>query len=64
MRKIMHTNPIFKIQNGKNEQSFQDFQAIQNILLSLINVSKQQYYSHISKKLMDSSTRPKTYWSL
>ena len=55
---------MFKIQNGKNEQSFQDFQAIQNILLSLINVSKQQYYSHISKKLMDSSTRPKTYWSL
>ena len=44
MRKILHTNPIFKIQNGKNEQSFQDFQAIQNILLSLIKVSKQQYY--------------------
>ena len=34
------------------------------MLLSAIEVSKQQYYSRISKKLMDSSTSPKVYWSL
>ena len=52
------------MQNGKNEQSFQVFQDIQNMLLSAIKVSKQQYYSRISKKLMNSSARPKAYWSL
>ena len=31
----------FYAQNGKNEQSFQVFQAIQNMLLSAIEVSKQ-----------------------
>ena len=51
------------IQNGKNEPSFRVFQAIQNILLCAIEVSKQQYYSRISKKLTDSSTSPKAYWS-
>ena len=56
IRKILLTNPIFKM--VKNEQSFQVFQAIQNMLLSAIEVSKQKYYSWISKNLMDSSTSP------
>ena len=56
IRKILLTNPIFKM--VKNEQSFQVFQAIQNMLLSAIEVSKQKYYSRISKNLMDSSTSP------
>ena len=46
------------------KMSNQVFQAIQNMLLSATEVSKQQYYSQISKKLMDSSTSPKAYWSL
>ena len=44
------------IQNGKNEQLFQVFQDVQNILLSATEVSKQKYYSRILKKMMDSST--------
>ena len=34
------------------------------MLLSAIEVSKQKYYSRISKKLMDSGTSHKAYWSL
>ena len=52
------------IQNVKNKQSFQVCQVIQNMLLSAIEVSKQQYYSQISKKLLDSSTSRRAYWSL
>ena len=33
------------IENGQNEQSFQVFEVIQNMLLSA--VSKQQYYAQI-----------------
>ena len=34
------------------------------MLLSATEVSKQQYYSQISKELLDSSTSPRAYWSL
>ena len=44
--------------------NFQVIQVIQNMLLSAIKVSKQQYYSWISKKLMDSGTNHKTDCSL
>ena len=44
--------------------NFQVIQVIQNMLLSAIKVSKQQYYSWISKKLMDSGTKHKTDCSL
>lgn len=52
------------IQNGKNKKSFQFFQVFQNMLFSVTAVFKQQYYSRISKKLMDSSSSPKIYRSL
>ena len=48
-------------ENGKSEQSFHVFQAIQNLLLSATEVSKHQYYPRISKKMMHSRTNPKTY---
>ena len=45
-----NTSYQFYIQKGKSEQSFQVFQTIHNMLLSATEVSKQQYYSRISKK--------------
>ena len=34
------------------------------MLLSTIEISRQKYYSRISKKLMEYSTNPNIYWSL
>ena len=52
------------IQNSKNEQTFQVFESIENIVLYAIKVSKQQYHSRISKNLMDPGYKLKNYWSL
>ena len=34
------------------------------MLLSVIEIFKQKFYSRISEKLMDSGTSPRAYWSL
>ena len=46
MRKILHTNPIFKMVKTKNHFKF--FNRFK-MLLSAIETFKQQYYSRISK---------------
>ena len=40
-------------QNNKDIQLFQTFQCIQNLLTVTIEISKEQFYSRISNKLMD-----------
>ena len=51
-------------QNNKDIQLFRRFQCIQNLLTATIEKSKEQFYSRISTKLMDSTTSPKAYWSI
>ena len=57
------THERFKRSNN-NSQHYENFQSHQNLLGVSIEVPKQRYYSRLSKKLMDPSTSPKTYWSV
>ena len=47
-----------------NNQYFENFQSLQNLPGVSIEASKERYYSRLSIKLMESSTSPKTYWSV
>ena len=50
--------------NENNSSTFQNLQLLQSILNSLIEKSKLKYYAHLSKKLLDPGTSPKSYWSI
>ena len=65
-RLIQDKNEVYKCfkRNNNNSQHFESFRFVQNLLKVYIQASKQKYYSRLSKKLMDSSTSPKTYWSV
>ena len=53
----------FKRSNNNN-QYFKNCQSLPNLLGVSIEASKERYYSCLSKKLMEPSTSPKTYWSV
>ena len=56
-----HTAYQSYIQNGENKEIFEIFQTIQNMLLSAIEASKQQYYSkimYIFKSCYETGTFP------
>ena len=42
----------------------ENFRFLQSQSNFSIQTSKQAYYSHMSKKLTDTCTSPKTYWSI
>ena len=45
-----------------NSQYFENFQSLQNLLGVFIEASRETYYFPLSKKLMEPSKSPKTYW--
>ena len=47
-----------------NTDLFNKFQSLQAHLKTTIEESKQNYYSRLSNKLLDSKTSPKSYWSI
>ena len=51
-------------QNENSSSTFQDLQFLQSRLNSLIEKSKHKYYARLSKKLLDSTTSPKSHWSI
>ena len=63
---INEKNAIYKnyLKNNKSNQSFATFQPFQSQLSSLITNLKNKYYSKVTRKLLDPSTSPKTYWSI
>ena len=46
------------------ETATTNLQSLQNLLGVAIEASKERYYSCLSKKSMELSTSPKTYWSV
>ena len=52
------------IRNDKSLQFFNQFQFLQTRLSSLIEESKNQYYTRLSHKLLDPKTSQKSYWSI
>ena len=52
------------IRNDKSLQFFNQFQFLQTKLSSLIEESKNQYYTRLSHKLLDPKTSQKSYWSI
>ena len=65
-RLIQDKNEAYKHfkRNNNNNQYFESFQSLQNLLSVSTEASKERYYSHLSMKLMEPSTSPKTYWSV
>ena len=65
-RLIQDKNEAYKRfkRGNSNSQHFENVQSLQNLLKVSIEASKQRYYSRLSKKLMEPSTSPKTYWSV
>ena len=63
---ILHKNHAYKsyICNDKSLQFFNQFQFLQTKLSSLIEESKNQYYTRLSHKLLDPKTSQKSYWSI
>ena len=55
---------ISALRSNNNNQYFENFQSLQNLLGVSIEASKERYYSRLSMKLMEPSTSPKTYWSV
>ena len=51
-------------QNENNSSTFQNSQFHQSKLNSLIEESKHKYHAHLSKKLSDPATSPKSYLSI
>ena len=51
-------------QYNENIQLFQRFQNIQKFLTGTTEKSKEQYYTRILTKLMNTTTSPKAYWSI
>ena len=65
-RLIQDKNEAYKRfkRSNNNSQHFENFQSLQNLLEDSTEAFKQRYYSRLSKKLMEPSTSPKTYWSV
>ena len=65
-RLIQDKNEAYKHfkRSNNNNHNFENFQSLQNLLGVSIEASKKNYYSHLSMKLMELSTSPKTYWSV
>ena len=65
-RLIQDKNEAYKRfkRGNSNSQHFENVQSLQNLLKVSIEASKQRYYSRLSKKLMEPSASPKTYWSV
>ena len=63
-RLIQDKNEAYKRfkKSSNNHQYSENFQSLQNLLEVSIKASKERYYSLLSKKLMEPSTSPKTYW--
>ena len=63
---ILDKNHAYKsyICNDKSLQFFNQFQFLQTRLSSLIEESKNQYYTRLSHKLLDPKTSQKSYWSI
>ena len=62
IKELMETKNFAKkcyFQNDKEIQLFRRFPNIQNLLTATIGKSKEQFYSRISTKLIDSPTSPK-----
>ena len=56
-----------KINLKKSLSRSKNFIELQNLtieILELISVRKEEYYNNLSKKLNDSNTSAKTYWSI
>ena len=51
-------------QEKNNADLFNEFQSLQAHLKTSIEESKQNYYSHLSNKLLDIKTSQKSYWSI
>ena len=64
-RLIQDKNEAYKRfkRSNNNSQYFENFQSLQNLLGVSIEASKERY-SRLSKKLMDPTASPKTYWSV
>ena len=52
------------LKNSKSDQSFKTFQSFQSQLSSLIASFKNEYFSKLTKRLLDTSTSLETYCSL
>ena len=65
-RLLQDKNKVNKPLESSNNNSphFENFKSLQRPLGVSIEASKQGYYSRLSKKIMDPSTSPKTYWSV
>ena len=63
---ILEKNQAYKsyLWSNKSLQFLNQFQFLQTKLNSLIEESKEKYYVHLSKKLLDPQTSPKSYWSI
>ena len=63
---ILDKNHAYKsyIRNDKSLYFLKQFQFLQTKLSSLIEESKNQYYTHLSHKLLDPKTSQKLYWSI
>ena len=63
---ILDKNHAYKsyIRNDKSLQFFNQFQFLQTKLSSLIEESKNQYYTCLSHKLLDPKISQKSYWSI
>ena len=63
---ISDKNHAYKsyIRNDKSLQFFNQFQFFQKELSSLIEESKNQYYTRLSHKLLDPKTSQKSCWSI
>ena len=65
-RLIQDKNEAYKCfkRSNNNIRYFENFQSLQNLLGFSIDAPKERYYSRLSKKLMEPSTSPKTFWSV
>ena len=63
---VLHKNCAFNSYSWdkNNTDLFKKFQSPQAHLKTSIEESKQNYYSHLSNKLLDGKTSPKLYWSI
>ena len=63
---INEKNDTFQcsLHSNKDPKLFSKVEYLQNELKSLIEANKEKYYSRISKRLMNSLTSTKTYWSI
>ena len=62
---ILEKNELDKkyFNENKDPRIFDKVKCLQNELDSIIESNKQEYYSHLSKTLVDPMTSTKSYWS-